>query len=57
MWFFAICELWGCSINKMIKNKVKELKKLYPMEQLIGPNIKVPIKKVKNKQKDVLLFW
>ena len=48
MWFFAICELWGCSINTMVKNKVIELKKLYPMEQLIGPNIKVPIKKVKN---------
>ena len=46
MWFFAICELWGCSINKMIKNKVKELKKLYPMEQIIGQNIKVPNKKV-----------
>ena len=47
MWFFAICELWGCSINTMVKNKVIELKKLYPMEQLIGQNIKVPIKKVK----------
>ena len=32
----------------MIKIKVKELKKLYSMEQLIGPNIKVPIKKLKN---------
>ena len=48
MWFFAICGFWGCLIKKMIENKVKEHKKLYPMEQLIGPNIKVPIKKVKN---------
>ena len=26
MWFFAICGFWGCPINKMMKNKVKEHK-------------------------------